>query len=69
MFGHYVDDLNSFLATGEIQRPVVILQLAKVKPFQGILYLKQLLVAYYLLLLITYITYYLSLIIAYLLWL
>lgn len=36
LFGQYVDDLNSFLATGEVQRPVVILQLAKVKPFHGI---------------------------------
>lgn len=36
LFGPYVDDLNSFLATGEIQGPVVVLQFAKVKSFQGI---------------------------------
>lgn len=35
LFGAYVDELNSFLSSGETQRPLVIIQLAKVKPFQG----------------------------------
>lgn len=34
LFGSYVDDLNNFLATGEIQNVVVIVQFGKVKTFQ-----------------------------------
>lgn len=34
LFGSYVDDLNSFLASGETQNTVVFVQLGKVKSFQ-----------------------------------
>lgn len=37
LFGPYVDELNAFLASGEVENAVVILQFAKVKLFQGIL--------------------------------
>lgn len=35
LFGNYVDDLNCFLASGDNQYPVIIIQFAKVKTFQG----------------------------------
>lgn len=37
LFGTYVDELNTFLATGETANVVVSIQLAKVKVFQGII--------------------------------
>lgn len=35
-FGTFVDELNNFLASGDLYNVVVILQFAKVKNFQGI---------------------------------
>lgn len=35
LFGHYMDDLNAFLAFVEVQNVVVLMQLAKVRSFQG----------------------------------
>lgn len=35
LFGAYVDELANFLAGGELNNPVVIIQFAKVKSFQG----------------------------------
>lgn len=35
--GNYVDELNAFLASSEIQNAVISIQFAKVKIFQGIL--------------------------------
>lgn len=37
LFGPYVDELNTFLASVEIHNVVVIVQFAKVKSFQGII--------------------------------
>lgn len=34
LFGSHVDELNNFLAAGEIQNAVVIVQLGKVKRFR-----------------------------------
>ncbi|XP_057418859.1 uncharacterized protein LOC130713074 [Lotus japonicus] len=35
LFGAYVDELANFLGNGELNNPVVIIQFAKVKSFQG----------------------------------
>ncbi|QHO59310.1 Replication protein A 70 kDa DNA-binding subunit A [Arachis hypogaea] len=35
LFGEYVDQLNDFLASGYVEQPVVIVQLAKIKLFRG----------------------------------
>jgi len=35
LFGSYVDDLNNFIASEDIQNVIVIIQLAKAKHFQG----------------------------------
>lgn len=35
LFGVYVDELTNFLGGGDINNPVVIVQFAKVKSFQG----------------------------------
>jgi hypothetical protein len=35
LFGSYVDDLNNFIASGDVQNAIVIIQLAKAKIFQG----------------------------------
>jgi len=35
LFGNYVDELNTFLSSGELQNVVISLQFAKVKIFQG----------------------------------
>jgi len=35
LFGSYVDDLNNFIASRDIQNAIVIIQLAKAKHFQG----------------------------------
>ncbi|XLU22681.1 hypothetical protein S245_058747, partial [Arachis hypogaea] len=35
LFGEYVDQLNDFLASGYVEQSVVIVQLAKIKPFRG----------------------------------
>lgn len=35
LFGNYVDELNIFIATGEVYNVVVVVQLTKVKLFQG----------------------------------
>lgn len=37
LFGSYAEDLNSFMSSGPVQNPVVIIQLAKVKIFKGLL--------------------------------
>jgi len=36
LFDTYVDGLNGFLSTGEIQNVVISIEFAKVKSFQGI---------------------------------
>jgi hypothetical protein len=36
LFGNYCDELNNFIAAGDVQNAVVIIQLAKVKNFQGL---------------------------------
>lgn len=36
LFGTYVEELNTFLSSGDIENAVVIVQFAKVKNFQGI---------------------------------
>jgi len=35
LFESYVDDLNNFIASGDIHNAIVIIQLAKAKTFQG----------------------------------
>ena len=35
MFGIYVDELNVFLSSGEVQNAAVSIEFAKVKTFQG----------------------------------
>jgi len=35
LFGNYVDELNAFLSSGELQNVVISVQFAKVKIFQG----------------------------------
>ncbi|MCH93544.1 replication protein A 70 kDa dna-binding subunit, partial [Trifolium medium] len=35
LFGPYVDELNTFIAAGDYNNAVVIVQLAKAKTFQG----------------------------------
>jgi hypothetical protein len=35
LFGPYVDQLNAFIAAGDLTNAVVIFQLAKAKSFQG----------------------------------
>ena len=34
LFGSYVDDLNNFIASGDVQNAIVIIQLSKAKHFQ-----------------------------------
>lgn len=36
LFGTYVEELNTFLSSGDTENAVVIVQFAKVKNFQGI---------------------------------
>jgi len=35
LFGNYVDELNAFLSSGELQNVVISVQFAKVKIFHG----------------------------------
>ena len=37
LFGNYVDQLNAFLAAGEVENVVIAIQFAKVKLFRGII--------------------------------
>jgi len=43
LFGQYVDELNAFVAAGETNNVVVVVLLAKVKIWQGILPIMKLL--------------------------
>ena len=36
LFGKYVDELNAFLASGEVQKVVISIEFAKLKLFQGV---------------------------------
>lgn len=40
LFGSYVDDLNNFIASGDVQNAIVIIQLAKAKIFQDKLHVQ-----------------------------
>lgn len=35
LFGPYVDELNAFVSSGNVQQPIVIIQFARVKTFRG----------------------------------
>lgn len=36
IFGDFVDEVNNFIATGDTQQVVVVVQFAKVKTFKGL---------------------------------
>jgi len=47
LFGIYVDELNVFLSSGEVQNVAISIEFAKVKTFQGKLLLLLLYICYY----------------------
>jgi len=46
LFGIYVDELNVFLSSGEVQNSAISIEFAKVKTFQGKLLLLLLYICY-----------------------
>jgi len=47
LFGIYVDELNVFLSSGEVQNVVISIKFAKVKTFQGKPFLLVVYIFYY----------------------